>query len=156
MAPQQASQARRGIQEDLVSGFWHLGRAVAVTIRGASKVGGDILDQASAQGHVQHLLTPADAQDRDVLGPGFPDQRDLQGVPLLIHFRGGMEGFPGVPAPRVDIAPPREQEAHCALQGSLGVVRADNFQFPIPALGLQGGHIGALHTEPVSAGHKDT
>jgi hypothetical protein len=94
-----------------------LGSATAMGLRAASKMAGNVLEQAAAQGHIEHLLPPADAEDGQSQAPSLADDGDLQGIPPRVHLCAGVKPFSGVPPFRVDIASAHDEETRAGVQG---------------------------------------
>ena len=131
-----------------------LGGAPLVQAGVQAQVGGNVLDQAPAQGHVEHLRAPADAQDRQAQPPGLQGQRYFHFIPGFIQFRGGVQGFRRVPAPRVDIAAARQEQAGHPIQGRYRIPGRHQQDAPGPSPPADGREVVPLRGGLVSAGHE--
>ncbi len=67
--------------------------ALTFFVRPMPQARADVLHQSASQGHVEHLESAADGQNRHVRVVGRPGQRDFVGVALgdALHMVGGNE-----------------------------------------------------------------
>jgi hypothetical protein len=98
-------------------------RIVAVVVDRAVQLGGDVLDQAAAEEHVNHLNAPADADHGPVVLDRPVEQvifhliacgRDLErsGVGLSVTFRGDIAAAAQDP-------PSRQRGEYCSQAGQV-------------------------------------